>query len=155
MLNFWNCENLALIGFTAGHTEGAGECSGGVLDFRNCGGIRLDGMRLYGCGVLGIQAGQCTSLDVRRTEIYECSQGAAQFFQCDGLNLVDCDIHDVPSPAFRFYECGDKVWNGEPFTGLDGMYDVDDDGRLTEFTYPEEEPEYGGGYVQVTPAPQP
>ena len=98
---------------------------------------------------------QCTSLDVRRTEIYECSQGAAQFFQCDGLNLVDCDIHDVPSPAFRFYECGDKVWNGEPFTGLDGMYDVDADGRLTEFTYPEEEPEYRDGYVQVTPAPQP
>ena len=155
VLNFSNCENLALIGFTAGHTEGAGECSGGVLDFRNCGGIRLDGMRLYGCGVLGIQASQCTSLDVRRTEIYECSQGAAQFFQCDGLHLVDCSVHDVPSPAFRFYECGDKVWNGEPFTGLDGMYDVDDDGRLTEFTYPEEEPEYRGGYVQVTPAPQP
>ena len=35
------------------------------------------------------------------------------------------------------------------------MYDVDDDGRLTEFTYPEEEPEYRGEYVQVTPAPQP
>ncbi|MBO7373353.1 MAG: right-handed parallel beta-helix repeat-containing protein, partial [Oscillospiraceae bacterium] len=145
VLNFSNCENLTLIGFTAGHTKGAGECSGGVLNFRNCSGIRLDGMRLYGCGVLGIQASQCASIDVRRTEIYECSQGAAQFYQCDGLNLVDCDIHDVPSPAFRFTECGDKVWNGQPFTGLDGMYDVDAESNLTEYAFPhKEELEYHG-----------
>lgn len=139
VLNFSDCEDLVLTGFTAGHTKEPGACSGGVLSFQNCGGIRIEGMRLYGCGILGIQASQCTSIDVRRTEIYECSQGAAQFFQCDGLNLLDCDIHDVPSPAFRFTECGDKTWNGTPVDGLSGMYDVDENGNLTAFEFPRED----------------
>ena len=139
VLNFSDCEDLVLTGFTAGHTKEPGACSGGVLSFQNCGGIRIEGMRLYGCGILGIQASQCTSIDVRRTEIYECSQGAAQFFQCDGLNLLDCDIHDVPSPAFRFTECGDKTWNGTPVDGLSGMYDVDENGNLAAFEFPRED----------------
>ena len=99
----------------------------------------LEGMRLYGCGILGVQAAQCTSLAIRRTEIFECSQGAGQFFQCDGIQFLDCDIHDVPSPAFSFRECGDKLWNGEAFSGLDGMYDVAEDGTLSIFERPREE----------------
>ena len=145
VLSFRNCENLELVGFTAGHTEEPGVCSGGVLEFQSCNSVRLDGMRLYGCGILGIQARQCTSMDVRRTEIYECSQGAGQFFQCDGIQFVDCDIHDVPSPAFTFRECGDKTWNGEALSGLDSMYDVTEDGMLSVFERSrEEEREYHG-----------
>ena len=145
VLSFKNCENLELVGFTAGHTEEPGVCSGGVLEFQSCNSVRLDGMRLYGCGILGIQAGQCTSMDVRRTEIYECSQGAAQFFQCDGLVFTDCDVHDVPSPAFSFTQCGDKLWNGTPLSGLDSRYDVDADGNLIVFeSTPREEREFNG-----------
>ena len=92
-------------------------------------------MHLYGCGILGVQASRCTTLQIWRTEIYECSQGAGQFFQTDGISFTDCDIHDVPSPAFVFTECGDKTWNGKPFSGLDGMYDIDANGDLVEFEY--------------------
>ncbi len=141
VLNFENCDDIVLIGFTAGHTKEPGSCSGGVLNFRNCNNVRTDGMRLYGCGILGIQASNCTTISVMRTEIYECSQGAAQFFQTDGINFVDCDVHDVPSPAFRFTECGDKTWNGEPLSGLTGMYDVSSDGTLSEPLYED------GGYA--------
>ena len=117
-------------------------------------GAQRDGMRLYGCGILGIQTSQCTSIDVRRTEIYECSQGAAQFFQTDGIIFTDCDVHDVPSPAFRFTECGDKTWNGEPVSGLNGMYDVNADGTLSAPMYEGvpsgEDSEFHGGVEDLS-----
>ena len=131
VLSFRNCDNLFLGGFTAGHTKEPGACSGGVLRFQNCNQVMIEKMRLYGCGILGIQASNCSSLAVLRTEIYECSQGAGQFFQTDGISFQDCDVHDVPSPAFSFNECGDKTWNGEPLSGLNRMYDVNADGTLT------------------------
>ena len=130
VISFRNCDNLFLGGFTAGHTKEPGACSGGVLSFQNCHQVMLEKMRLFGCGILGIQASQCSSLDILRTEIYECSQGAAQFFKTDGIRFVDCNIHDVPSPALRFSESGDKTWNGEAISGLDGDYDVDENGAL-------------------------
>ena len=149
VLSFRNCDNLFLGGFTAGHTKEPGVCSGGVLNFQNCNQVMLEKMRLYGCGILGIQASYCSGFSVLRTEIYECSQGAGQFFQTDGINFVDCDVHDVPSPAFRFTECGDKTWNGEPLSGRNGMYDVNTDGTLSAPMYEDgaarEESEFHGG----------
>ncbi len=152
MLSFRNCENLTLSGFTAGHTKEPGSCSGGVLNFQNCSQVTLEKMRLYGCGVLGIQAFQCATLNILRTEIYECSQGGASFFQCDGIRFADCGIHDVPSPALRFNESGDKTWNDGAIVGLDGEYDVDENGKLTEYEPPrEEDSPTGGDYALAVP----
>lgn len=124
VLSFQNCNTLSLFGFTAGHTKEPGVCSGGVLNFQNCHGVRIEKMRLYGCGILGIQTSQCSSFNILRTDIYECSQGGGIFFQTDGINFSDCSIYDVPSPALVFRESGDKTWNGEPIDGLTGEYDV-------------------------------
>jgi len=132
VLSFRDCDRIQLTDFTAGHTKEPGSCSGGVLNFQNCSEVTLQNMGLYGCGILGIQAANCSSLSVLQTEIYECSQGAGNFFQTDGIRFVDCDVHDVPSPAFQFRECGDKTWNDAPLTGLDDMYDVDDSGALVK-----------------------
>ena len=149
VVSFRNCDNLFLGGFTAGHTKEAGVCSGGVLNFQNCNQVMLEKLRLYGCGILGLQASNCSGISVLRTEIYECSQGAGQFFKCDGITFTDCDVHDVPSPAFRFTECGDKTWNGTPVDGLNGMYDVNADGTLSAPTVEDglarEESEFHGG----------
>ena len=149
VLSFRNCNDLMLINLTAGHTAEPGACSGGVLHFQNCNNVRLEGMHLYGCGILGIQASQCTNMQIWRTEIYECSQGAAQFFQTDGISFIDCDIHDVPSPAFHFTECGDKTWNGKAIAGLNGLYDVNADGTLSAPMYEDgasrERSEFHGG----------
>ena len=132
VLSFRDCDNLMLFGFTAGHTKEPGSCSGGVLWFQNCHKVTVDQMRLYGCGILGLQTSQCSDLLVKQTEIYECSQGAGQFFQTDGIAFENCDIHDVPNPALIFNECGDKLWNGEALTGLNSAYDVNADGALSE-----------------------
>lgn len=145
VLSFKNCNDLQLVGFVMGHTKEPGSCSGGVVNLDNCGSVRLDGMHLYGCGILGLQTARCATLQVYRTEIYECSQGAGQFFQTDGIEFLDCDIHDVPSPALVFRECGDKSWNGQPISGLNGMFDVDENGALQEIHYEEpEEREFTG-----------
>ena len=150
VLNFCDCEKIALMDFTAGHTKEPGSCAGGVLNFQNCGEVTVYNMGLYGCGVLGIQASFCTSLDIRETEIYECSQGAGMFFQCDGIRFNACDIHDVPSPAFTFTECGDCTWNDIPVLAQQAMYDVSADGTLGEVA--QEDPgTYTGPYSQVVP----
>ncbi|MCR4607379.1 MAG: right-handed parallel beta-helix repeat-containing protein [Oscillospiraceae bacterium] len=132
VLSFQNCNDLQLIGFTAGHTKEPGSCAGGVLEFQSCNNVKVDNMRLFGCGILGIQASNCATVGVLRTEIYECSQGAARFYRTDGIVFDSCDIHNVQSPALVFNECGDKVWNGEPISGLNGEYDVDKNGSLTQ-----------------------
>ena len=143
VLNFRDCENVSLLGFTAGHTKEPGSCSGGVLDLQNCNGITVDSMRLYGCGILGLQTHSCTSLDVLRTEIYECSQGAGMFFQTDGIRFHGCDIHDVPSPALRFTQCGDITWNDAPVLGMNGEFDISAEGELMPYEFqPEEEAVY-------------
>ncbi|MCR5844015.1 MAG: right-handed parallel beta-helix repeat-containing protein, partial [Oscillospiraceae bacterium] len=150
VIYFRNCDNLFLGGFTAGHTKEPGSCSGGVLRFEDCNQVMLEKMRLFGCGILGIQASRCSSLDILRTEIYECSQGAAQFFRTDGIRFQDCDIHDVPTPALSFSGSGDKTWNGEPINGLDGQYDVGSDGTLIACSI-----ESSGGDVLVIPEDSP
>ena len=124
VLSFRDCDHIQLIGITAGHTKEPGSCAGGVLDFQACSRIEVNSMRLFGCGILGIQASGCSSLAILNTEIYECSQGAASFRETDGIIFRDCEIHHVPSPALVFSECGDKTWNGEPIPGFSGMYDV-------------------------------
>ena len=155
VLGFRNCDNLFLGGFTAGHTQEPGVCSGGVLYFENCSQVTIEKMRLYGCGILGIQASRCTSMEILRTEIYECSQGAAQFYQTDGIIFDSCGVHDVPSPALVFTECGDKSWNGVPLSGLNGMYDVDADGSLIVYETPRREENADTLVMPVEPADLP
>ena len=128
VLFFRDCGDLALEGFTAGHTEAPGECAGGVLFFDNCSGVELTSCRLYGCGVLGIQGNGCTGLRVRGCEIYECSYGAISLYCSETAVFSDCDIHDVPSPSVFFETCRDLVWNGRAVD--EGIYSVNADGTL-------------------------
>ena len=153
VLNFKECSDIQLIGFTLGHTKEPGSCSGGVVNLEDCGNVRVDGCRLYGCGVLGLQTARCATLQVWNTEIFECSQGAGQFFQTDGIDFRRCNIHDVPSPALVFRECGDKTWDGDAFTGLNSMFDVDENGALVEVVYerPEEQEYHGAVEDLVNP----
>lgn len=127
VLRFEGCEKLSLVGFTVGHTEGPGECSGGVLDFQNCHEIDLEACRLYGCGILGVSCYACTGFQARDCEIYECSQGGVSMISTDGISFINCDIHDVPNPALRFFSCGDKRWNGAALIG--DRFDLDAAGQ--------------------------
>ena len=137
VLSFQYCDNITLMDFTAGHTKEQGECCGGVFFFQNCSDIHVMSCRMYGCGILGIEAWNCYTLTVDSCEIYECSQGAISLSQTDGARFSNMNIHDVPSPSVRFYESGDKTWNGNPIPGNVDAFDVDENGELIEYAWPE------------------
>ncbi len=145
VLSFRDCEDIRLVGFTAGHTEEPGTCSGGVLAFEGCHGIELEACRLYGCGVLGLECQNCTGVTARDCEIYDCSQGGVYLWRSDGVRFLGCDIHDVPSPALHFRECGDLSWNDAPVSGE--KFDLAPDGSLLEL----EGAADADAYVEVYP----
>ena len=131
VLVFENCYNVTVEGFTAGHTKEKGVCAGGVLYFNQCANIRVEKMRLYGCGDMGIDTFMCSDIEVIDTEIYECTSGAVDFLNTNGINLEGCNIHDVPSPALRITDCKNIIWNGQKLEGNELKYDVNPDGTLT------------------------
>ena len=125
VLKFKACSNISLSGFTAGHTEEPGACSGGVLYFDECSNISIDACRLYGCGIVGISTADSSGLTVSNTEIYDCSSSAVQLNSTTGVSFTGCDIHDCGTPEVYVFECsgvsydGQALENGE-YTIIDG-----------------------------------
>ena len=134
VLAFKDCYCVTVEGFTAGHTKEKGACAGGVLLFDDCEQIKVEKMRLYGCGDIGVIAFLCTDIDVINTEIYECSSNAAYISESDRINFKDCNIHDIPSPALSFDRDKNIFWNGKKLEGEELRYDVKADGTLVPWT---------------------
>ena len=107
-----SCTGVTLSGFTAGHTEEPGSCSGGVLCFDGCSDISIAGCRLYGCGTVGIQADTSRGLDVRNTEIYDCSACAVNLVRCTGAVFTNCNIHDCGTPELYFDGSSGIIYDG-------------------------------------------
>lgn len=102
VLGFERCAGLTLRGFTAGHTEEKGYCTGGVLYFDLCDNAVIDGCALFGCGIMGITAGNCADMNVSNTEIYDCEYGAVTLNDSNAV-FDNCDIHDNGGPDFQLY----------------------------------------------------
>lgn len=130
VLAFQNCKNISLAGFTAGHTNAPGTCSGGVLSFQYCRGIGLESCRLYGCGIMGVTCDDCSDFQARDCEIYDCTFGGVSMNTTRGIRFENCNIHDVPSPAVSIYSCEDVVWNETTLSN--GAYDIDEEGKPGE-----------------------
>ena len=114
VLRFDDCRNVSVHGLTAGHTLGAGSCSGAVLEYRCCDGVDVKECGLFGCGIYGIQASECSDLTAEGNEIYECSYGAVSLYHCMNAEFTDNDIHDCAYPTYRFGECLDVTLDGKP-----------------------------------------
>lgn len=102
VLGFERCSGLTLRGFTAGHTEEKGYCTGGVLYFDLCDDAAIDGCALFGCGIMGITASSCDGMNVSNTEIYDCEYGAVTLNDSTAV-FDNCDIHDNGGPDFQLY----------------------------------------------------
>ena len=127
---FDRCENINVTGFTAGHTKEKGACMGDVLTMTNCKNIKVEKMRLYGCGSNGIFAEFCSGIDVVNTEIYECSSSAGVFRDDIRISFKDCNIHDIPDIDLFFSDCENVTWNGERHIGSYMLFEVKADGTL-------------------------
>ena len=106
VLDFKNCANVRLEGFTAGHTNG-GVCAGGVIDLWECREMELSNLGLYGCGTTGVRADASRKVTVRSCEIYECSSNGIQADNTDGLWIDNCSFHDLGKGE---YAAGEIFW---------------------------------------------
>ena len=152
VLAFRFCDNITLLNFTAGHTQEPGVCSGGVFSFQNCSMVYLGSTRMYGCGILGIDAYNCSSIVVSACEIFDCSQGGAFFYETSGIYFDDAYIHDVEGPALSFYSCSDVAWNNSPVDTSDSTYDVTASGDLTPYSWDSYNTEYVQAEEEIDPA---
>ena len=124
VLAFLDCSGIRVSGLTAGHTDGQGACTGGVLLFENSSDLTVADCRLYGCGILGVETSFCSDLQVTNCEIYDCSQGGVRFYASERVSLTDCNIHDVAGTAIMVTDCGGILWNGSSLP--DGWYNLED-----------------------------
>ena len=112
VLYFDSCRDISVSDLTAGHLKDApGSCSGDVFEFINCEDVILSGCGLFGCGVNGIVATQCSGFKVSDTEIYECSWTAAQLYTCTGFSFARCSVHDCGSDTIRLADSSRIFWD--------------------------------------------
>ena len=131
VISFASCENITVSGFTAGHTKNKGSSGGGVLCFAECKNIKVENMRLYGCGNEGIETDKCSDIDIINTEIFKCGQGAGFFTETSGIHFTNCKIHDAKSPTLLFYNpCDNRTWNGELLDPMKWCFDVKPEGTI-------------------------
>ncbi|MBQ2928032.1 MAG: phosphodiester glycosidase family protein [Oscillospiraceae bacterium] len=98
-----NCKNVTLADFTAGHTDGMGECSGGVLNLENCTDISLNSLGLYGCGTVGLTTDLCANVTLTDSDIYECSSSAAVVDTSKDVTISGCRIYDIGRDDYGGY----------------------------------------------------
>ncbi|MGN1002042.1 MAG: right-handed parallel beta-helix repeat-containing protein [Oscillospiraceae bacterium] len=117
VLTFERCTNIALSGFTAGHTREPGECVGGVLMIRDCDGVDVTGCGLFGCGILGVQAETSGNIRVLDCDIYECSAGGISLYQVNGVVVEGCAFRDLSGDSLMLDSCTDVMIDGETVNG--------------------------------------
>lgn len=117
VLSFDNCGYISLSGFTAGHTGGEGECTGGVLMFRNSRFVLVEGCGLFGCGTLGVDAEFCYDIQVKNCDIYECSYGGIQMLGCQRIDIGGCAFRDLGGNCYTFWSCEEVFADGEVRSG--------------------------------------
>lgn len=113
-----DCENVSITGVTLGHSEGPGECTGGVLHFERTNTVTIRDCGLYGCGVSGVTASESRDFTIDGTEIYDCSQRAAGFWSCSDVAFTDCDIHDCGEPTFNVRDCKNVTFDGKEIENM-------------------------------------
>ena len=139
VLNFYQCSDVELGGFTIGHTDYV-SCEGNVLDFYACNDVNLYNMDIYGCGLYGIGAMKnCGNISVSDSIIRDCSDGPLwlvggtgtyEFTNCSftgswggggyyasddsALRFVNCEFGESESNKWYFNEEAefvDCVWS--------------------------------------------
>ncbi len=124
VLTFENCSAITVSGFTAGHTVEQGDCTGGVLLFRNSEDILVENCGLYGCGTEGVNGEYSKNIQVVNSEIYECSYTGIELNNCENVAISGTLIRDIKNDwgdptFFRFYGNKNVTLDGQP---MDGNY---------------------------------
>ena len=113
VLCYRNCENVSITGVTLGHFKARGECCGGVLRFAETNTVTIRDCGLFGCGIFGIDATDCSGFTVEQTEIYDCSVNGVSLSSCKDMAFTGCDIHDCGEPMWNVNRCENVTVDGK------------------------------------------
>ena len=116
VLRFVGCGQLTVSRFTAGHDPAPGYCFGGVLRLEHCNGVAVEGCALFGCGVVGVDAVDCSDVAVTASRIYECSDIAVSAESCRNVTVRDCEIDHNGWKNEYFASCLFQSYGGDGFT---------------------------------------
>ncbi len=92
VLTLRGCRDLTLEGLTLGHRGEPGVCSGDVLFCDGCEDLLIRRCELFGCGVTGVNAWQCTRLTLESCTLRDCTAGALNATLCTNVQARDCEI---------------------------------------------------------------
>ena len=105
VLCFEECRGVTLSGFTAGHRDGPGECTGAVVNLFRCNDVNIGSCDLYGCGTYGVEADRTHGLTVRDTVIHDCSLDFANIHEsCSEVRFENCDFNRNPGVDWVSFE---------------------------------------------------
>ena len=103
VLRLQNCNHIVLEDFTAGHSDGMGECSGGVVYLEGCDNVSMSRLGLYGCGTVGLTTDLCANVTLTDSDIYECSSSAASIGTSMDVTISGCRIYDIGRDDYGGY----------------------------------------------------
>lgn len=114
VFKFISCKGISLKNLKMGHTQ-AGDCTGNVLTLSHVSDLNITDCKLYGCGVIGIEAEYCENIKISNSEIYECSQSSFFITTSNNFTFDGCKIHDNGG-RFDIINCKNMVFNNCSFT---------------------------------------
>ena len=95
VMSFVKCGGITLEGFNAGHTDGAGFCTGAVIRLEGCRDVRVEGCELYGCGTYALELERSRDVSCRRSILRDCTYGAMYASASSAVVLDDCRIYGI------------------------------------------------------------
>ena len=106
VLHFVDCTDITLEGFTAGHSDGAGMCTGSVLYFSNCSDVQVSDCDLYGCGTYALELFNCRNVGVDGCILRDCTNGAASVINTNSFVVNDCTVYGIRNYNGCFWYSG-------------------------------------------------
>ncbi len=100
VISFTDCRNIVLRNLTLGHDVEPGSCDGNVVKLRSCEGVVIDKCRLYGCGVVGLDAFDSRNIKLLNSEVYECSNNAVSLYDCFNVLVSSTTLRDCPAGVY-------------------------------------------------------
>ncbi len=105
VFSFNNCNNLSLSGFTAGHFEEPGSCTGDVIKIQRSEDVKMEDLGLFGCGYVGIRASECKNMSLKDCDIYECTGSGLIIGSCEGFTMEGCTVRDIAGVGMFISAC--------------------------------------------------
>ena len=118
VLECFGGSDISFKGLTFGHNVEKDSCTGNVLAFSSCDGVRIEDCNLFGCGTYGISSTGASNISVINTQIYECSYGLLELNNTYNSSFKNCVLRD--SEGFSQFEmnyCGNISFEDCQITG--------------------------------------